>query len=84
MTKAIALARGYELDALLKKGGDDLLRIMFSGGVIRAKKLQRGSVLTFADTEGHQTQSIPDADQIGLMYESMNLLQRVFPGESLL
>jgi len=82
MTKAIALARGYELDTLLKKGGDDVLRVLFSGGVIRAKKLQRGTVLTFAETDTHSTQGMPDADQISLMYESMNLLQRVFPGET--
>jgi len=39
MVKAQALSRGYELDSFLMKGKDSVLRILFSGGVIRGKKL---------------------------------------------
>jgi hypothetical protein len=84
MTKAIALAKGYELDTLLQKARDDVLRVLFGGGVIRGKKLQRGSVFTFAEIDTTSSQSMPDAEQISCMYENMNLLQRVFPTETLI
>jgi len=49
LVKALAITKGYELDALLYSSKDPLLNILFSGGVIRHKKLQRGSVLLFSD-----------------------------------
>jgi hypothetical protein len=49
MVKAMALTKGYELDGLLSKGKDDVLDILFGGGVIRGKKLSRGSVYVFDD-----------------------------------
>ncbi len=49
LVKALAITKGYELDTLLHTAGDPLLHILFSGGVIRHKKLQRGSVLLFSD-----------------------------------
>jgi hypothetical protein len=47
MVKAMALTKGYELDGLLSKGRDNVLQVLFAGGVIRGKKLQRGSVYIF-------------------------------------
>ena len=52
-----ALTKGYELDDLLSKAKDKVLQVLFSGGVIRGKKLQRGSVLTFLDVHGKQMNS---------------------------
>jgi hypothetical protein len=49
MVKAQALTKGYELDGLLAKAKDSVLQVFFAGGVIRGKKLQRGSVFVFDD-----------------------------------
>jgi hypothetical protein len=49
MVKASALTKGYELDDLLSKAKDSVLHVLFAGGVIRGKKLQRGSVFVFDD-----------------------------------
>ena len=49
MVKASAMTKGYELDDLIVKAKDSVLKVFFSGGVIRGKKLQRGSVFVFAD-----------------------------------
>jgi len=51
MTKALTLAKGNELEMILSKAKDDVMRVLFSGGVIRGKKLQRGSVYTFVDVD---------------------------------
>ena len=52
MVKAMALTKGYELDSQLSKGKDNILQVLFSGGVIRGKKLQRGSIFVFDDVIG--------------------------------
>ena len=39
LVKAQTLSSGFELDYVLNKGNDHLMQIMFSGGVIRNKKL---------------------------------------------
>ena len=49
LVKALALPKGYELDTLLYSAKDPLLYILFSGGVIRHRKLQRGMVLQLND-----------------------------------
>lgn len=51
MTKALTLAKANELENLLSKGAGDVMRVLFAGGVIRGKKLQRGSVYTFEDVD---------------------------------
>lgn len=38
-SKVAALTKGYELDDLLAKVKDKALQVLFSGGVIRGKKL---------------------------------------------
>jgi len=55
MLKALALTKGYELDTLLAKGKDHVMQVFFSGGVIRGKKLQRGSVYVFDDVANQKT-----------------------------
>ena len=49
LVKALALTKGYELDTLLSQAQDSVLSVLFNGGVIRGKKLQRGSVYVFDD-----------------------------------
>ena len=71
MTKALALSKGYELENLLSKAKDDVMRVLFSGGVIRGKKLQRGSVYTFAEVDTTSTISEPSADVIKRSYEKI-------------
>lgn len=49
LTKANALAKAVELQSLFTKARDAVLKVLFSGGVIRGKKLQRGSVYVMND-----------------------------------
>lgn len=49
LTKANALAKSVELQSLFNKAKDAILKVLFSGGVIRGKKLQRGSVYVMSD-----------------------------------
>ena len=49
LTKANALAKAIELQTLFFKARDAVLKVLFSGGVIRGKKLQRGSVYVMSD-----------------------------------
>lgn len=49
LTKANALAKAVELQSLFSKAKDAILKVLFSGGVIRGKKLQRGSVYVLSD-----------------------------------
>lgn len=49
LTKANALAKAVELQTLFSKARDAVLKVLFSGGVIRGKKLQRGSVYVMND-----------------------------------
>ena len=49
LMKANALAKAVELQSLFAKAKDAVLKVLFSGGVIRGKKLQRGSVYVMAD-----------------------------------
>jgi hypothetical protein len=69
MTKALSLAKGNELDLLLSKARDDIMRVLFGGGVIRGRKLQRGSVLTFADLDTQFNGSVPSKEVILRNYE---------------
>ena len=43
--KSMALSQGFELEKLIMEGGENILQIFFSGGVMRNKKLQKGSVI---------------------------------------
>jgi hypothetical protein len=43
--KAQALSNAFDLESVLNRGRDHLLGILFSGGVIRNKKLQKGSIM---------------------------------------
>ena len=45
LVKAQALSCAFEVENLLNKGGDPLLKILFSGGVVGNKKLSKGSIV---------------------------------------
>lgn len=72
IVKASAIAKASELNSLCNQGQDHVLKVLFSGGVIRDKKLQRGSVYTFSEiVKSNETTSMEQTkqliDQIGLM-----------------
>jgi hypothetical protein len=43
--KSIALSTAFDFESFIEKAKDPLLQVLFSGGVIRNKKLQRGTIL---------------------------------------
>ena len=71
------MTKGTELDILLSKAQDSVLRALFGGGVIRGVKLQRGSVYTFEDVDLN-VGSTSTAD-ITALYENNSFVQKVFP-----
>ena len=87
MVKASAMTKGYELDDLLAKGKDSVLKVLFSGGVIRGRKLQRGSVYLFNDVINQKTDrprenpNEPSTEQLKRAYETVYLLKWLFPPE---
>jgi len=76
VVKASAISKASELNSLFISGRDHVLKVLFSGGVIRDKKLQRGSVFTFAEVmQSGSSEGVPSADQLQTLYESMSLLK---------
>ena len=86
LTKANALAKAIELQTLFDKAHDAVLKVLFSGGVIRGKKLQRGSVYVMSDLVDQQRNSSQnamnapasvtvDAHQMAKFYERILLLK---------
>ena len=69
LARALALTKGNELDTLLGKAQDSVLRALFGGGVIRGIKLQRGSVYTFENTNENQPTSNAMLAQSAELYE---------------
>lgn len=45
LVKALALSKGFELDAALVKGKAEMLTVLHNGGVIRGKKLQKAPIV---------------------------------------
>lgn len=60
-----------------------MLKVLFGGGVIRGKKLQRGSVYTFADSD-LSTPRFFNEDQISKLYEKNKFVQNICPIQQLL
>ncbi len=79
LVKALAITKGYELDTLIHSAKDPLLHILFSGGVIRHKKLQRGSVLLFGDMVSAAPSDEPKLTGIKKARETVYLLQWWLP-----
>ena len=55
LTRSTAYLKALELDILLQKAKDAVLKVLFSGGVVRGNKLQRGSVFILADVLNRQS-----------------------------
>ncbi|KRW99600.1 hypothetical protein PPERSA_01209 [Pseudocohnilembus persalinus] len=53
--KSFSLSQAFELEKLIVKGGENILNILFSGGVIRSKKLQKGSIIQLNSSSNDQT-----------------------------
>ena len=47
--KSQTLTKGYALDEYLEQAKDSGLNVLFSGGVVKNKKLQRGNIFEFED-----------------------------------
>lgn len=83
MARAFALSRGNELDSLLSKAKDNVLRALFGGGVIRGTKLQRGSVYTFEDVDLNSSVGVQMPHMIQC-YENNAFIQKIFPVQGLI
>ena len=57
LVKASTISKSVELEGLLQKAKDSVLKVLFSGGVVRGKKLQRGSVYVFGEEIERQRQT---------------------------
>ena len=68
--KSYAFLKGFELEKLIL-GNGNVLPIFFGGGVIRGKKLQKGSViqLTLEDEEAIDTETKKMIEDIGILKE---------------
>lgn len=54
IVKAQTLTKGYNLDEYLNQAKDSGLNVLFSGGVVKNKKLQRGTNYIFEDVIDQQ------------------------------
>lgn len=52
--KSQTLTKGYALDEYLQQAKDSGLNVLFSGGVVKNKKLQRGNIYMFEDVLDNQ------------------------------
>ena len=76
------ITRSCELKGLLDRARDQVLNILFSGGVIRGKKLQRGSIYRFDDILDKKAElefirdnpGVPSKQEIGDAHKSVSLL----------
>ena len=60
-----------------------MLKVLFSGGVIRDKKLQRGSVYTFAEVnEKDGAANNGNEEAIKALFEKISLLKWLLPSPS--
>ena len=83
LTKANALAKAVELQTLFSRARDAVMKVLFSGGVIRGKKLQRGSVYVMNDLIEQQRNSaqstaafaLIDQQNMATFYERILLLK---------
>ena len=95
--KSHCLTKGYALDEYLQLAQDPGLNVLFSGGVIKNKKLQRGNVFEFEDMlgksglkrpkqdKGHASKrdgAEPSPQQIVEAHQTIYLLKWLFPEAS--
>ena len=89
--KSQTLTKGYALDKYLDEAKDSGLNVLFSGGVVKNKKLQRGNIFEFQDVLDKSKKSAskskspppnPSTSQIIQTYETVYLLKWLFPETS--
>lgn len=76
--KSIALMRAFDLESIINKGGEVLLQIFFSGGVIRNKKLQKGKIIQLNSTSSKPPNKELERE-IRSMSETIFLFRFLFP-----
>lgn len=84
MIKSAVVSKGYELYNLIDKAQDHVLKVLFSGGVIRGKKLQRGSIYRFEDIIDKQAESAAKTTSDELLLgasELCSLFKSLFPAK---
>jgi hypothetical protein len=77
VVKASAISKASELGSLFTAGGDHVLKVLFSGGVIRDKKLQRGSVFTFSEVVTGDGGKL--SEELYPLFETISLLRWLMP-----
>ena len=58
VVKAQTLTKGYALDEYLHQAKDSGLNVLFSGGVVKNKKLQRGNIYVFEEIIDNMKQNV--------------------------
>ena len=90
--KSQTLTKGYALDEYLQQAKDSGLNVLFSGGVVKNKKLQRGNIFEFEDvidskglkkggkpSKMKENPNEPSTEQIVKAYETVYLMKWLFP-----
>lgn len=93
--KSQTLTKGYALDEYLQQAKDSGLNVLFSGGVVKNKKLQRGNIFEFQDVidqnknpnrkakqsvpKQRENPNEPSTEEIVKAYETVYLLKWLFP-----
>jgi hypothetical protein len=77
----MALSTAFDLENLMNKGGDSLLQVLFSGGVIRDKKLQKGTIIQLKSSATSNAPAGELAQDLRAIKETVYLLKILFPGE---
>ena len=75
IVKASAISKASELNSRCMVGKDHVLKVLFSGGVIRDKKLQRGSVYTFSEVIQRDDSRAPSSEEEQQSFETISLLK---------
>ena len=68
IVKAMALTKGFELDTMLGRGKENVLKVMSTGAVVKAKKVTKGSVVTLESVyEGERSGNLQAKRSIYLL-----------------
>ena len=68
IVKAMALTKGFELDAFMGRGKENVLKVLGSGAVIKAKKISKGQTLALESVyDGERSMGMPAKRSIYLL-----------------
>ena len=79
--RSTALCQSFELEKLINKGSDPFLQILFSGGVFRNKKLQKGTIIQLNTSMRKPNANIKMDQQFNSMRETVYLFKFIFPSQ---